>query len=90
MALEGFDPRYIGFLMLKNGQVGSSGVGANFLGSPLESVTWLANKLVGLGLALKAGEIILTGAAAPPVPVGPGDTIHLTVDRVGEVGCYFE
>jgi len=88
--LKDFDPRYIGFVMEKNGQLVSTGTGVNVLGSPLESAAWLANKLAQLGMTLKAGEIILTGAAAPPVPVEAGDSIHLTIDRVGQLGCYFK
>ncbi len=88
--LTGFDPARLGFVMLKNGRVASTGAGANVLGSPLQSMVWLANKLGELGLSLRAGEVVLTGAAAPPLPVGKGDVIQLAVDRVGEVGCYFE
>jgi 2-keto-4-pentenoate hydratase len=88
--LEELDPRYVGFVMEKNGQLASTGAGANVLGSPLESVAWLANKLAQMDMSLKADEIILTGAAAPPVPVEAGNCIHLTVDRVGQVGCYFK
>lgn len=87
--LVGFEARYLGFVMLKNGEVAGTGTGANVMGDPLESVVWLANKLGGLGLSLKAGQVVLSGASAPPVPVGPGDSIHLTVDRVGQVFCRF-
>jgi 2-keto-4-pentenoate hydratase len=88
--LKGFDPRHIGFLLEKNGQLVSTATGANVLGSPLESVAWLANKLAQMEMRLRAGEIILTGAAAPPVPVSAGDSVHLTIDRVGQVGCFFK
>jgi len=80
----------VGFVMGKNGQLVSTGAGANVLGSPLESAAWLANKLAQMDMSLKAGEIILTGAAVPPVPVETGDVIRLTIDRVGQVGCYFK
>jgi 2-keto-4-pentenoate hydratase len=39
---------------------------------------------------LKAGEIVLSGAACAAVPFAAGDSIHLFVDRIGEVGCFFE
>ena len=88
--LKDFDPRYVGFVLEKNGQLVSTATGANVLGSPLESAAWLANKLAQMDMTLKAGEIILTGAVAPPVPVDAGDFVHLTVDRIGPVGCYFK
>ena len=80
----------MGLVLEKNGQLVSTATGANVLGSPLESAAWLANKLAKMDMTLKAGEIILTGAVAPPVPVEAGDFVHLTVDRVGPVGCYFK
>jgi hypothetical protein len=41
------------------------------------------------GVGLKAGEIILSGSAVPAVPVVKGDSIDLTVDRIGKVSCFF-
>jgi 2-oxopent-4-enoate hydratase len=87
--LKGLDLRYVGFAMMKNGQLATGGVGAAVLGSPPQSVSWLANKLGEYGISLRAGEIILSGSAAAAVPVKAGDSIRLTVDRVGDVECYF-
>jgi 2-keto-4-pentenoate hydratase len=78
--VTGLDLRYVGFVMTKNGQTVGLSAGAAVLGSPAQAVAWLANKMGEYGIALKAGEIILSGAAA----------IHLTVDRVGSVSCYFK
>jgi 2-keto-4-pentenoate hydratase len=83
------DLRHVGFVMTKNGQVVSTAAGASVLGSPIQAVAWLANKMGEFDIPLKAGEIILSGAAAAAIPVGAGDSVHLTVDRVGDVGCYF-
>ena len=83
------DLRHVGFVLTKNGQLAGTGAGAAVLGSPAQSVAWLANKLGQFGIPLKAGEIILSGAASAAVPVAPGDSIHLHVDRIGEVACYF-
>jgi len=88
--LTDLDLRYVGFVMTKNGRLVSTGAGAAVLGSPAQSVAWLANKMGEYGISLKAGEIILSGAAAAAVPAQTGDSIHLTVDRVGDVGCFFE
>jgi 2-keto-4-pentenoate hydratase len=87
--LSGIDLRYVGYVMMKNGQLATAGAGAAVLGSPAQSVAWLANKMGQYGISLKAGEIILSGSAAAAVPVQAGDSIRLTVDRVGDVECYF-
>ncbi len=85
----GLDLRYVGFVLTKNGRLAGASSGAAVLGSPVQSVAWLANKLGEYDIALKAGEIILSGAAPAAVPVAAGDSIHLTVDRIGDVGCFF-
>lgn len=87
--LTGIDFRYVGYVLLKNGQLAGTGAGADVLGSPIQAVTWLVNKMGEFGIGLKAGEIILSGAASSAVTVEAGDSIQLNVDRVGQVGCYF-
>ena len=87
--LTGLDLRSVGFVMTKNGQLAATGAGAAVLGNPVQSVAWLANKMGEYQISLKAGDVVLSGAAAAAVPVQAGDSIHLTVDRIGDVGCFF-
>ncbi len=87
--LARLDLRCVGFVMTKNGQLAATGAGAAVLGNPAQSVAWLANKMFEYGISLKAGEVILSGSAVAAVPVKAGDSIHLTVDRIGDVGCFF-
>jgi 2-keto-4-pentenoate hydratase len=49
------------------------GVGSNVLGDPRIALTWLANELRGLGIALEAGQVITTGTCIVPIPVVAGD-----------------
>ncbi|BEQ15606.1 2-keto-4-pentenoate hydratase [Desulfoferula mesophila] len=83
------DLRHVGFVLTKNGRLAGTGAGAAVLGSPIQSVAWLINKMAEMGVGVKAGEIILSGAASAAVDVAPGDSIHLVVDRLGEVACCF-
>ncbi len=87
--LSGLDLRCVGFVMTKNEQLTATGAGAAVLGNPAQSVAWLANKMSEYEIPLKAGEVILSGSAVAAVPVKAGDSIHLTVDRIGDVGCFF-
>ena len=67
----------------KNGAPLSEGVGAAALGSPLTSVAWLANTLSRFGIALRAGEVILSGSLVPLEPVRAGDRMSLSLEGVG-------
>ncbi len=87
--IKKLDLRNVGFVFLKNGKIAATGAGAAVLGGPVQSVAWLANKLGDYGIGLKAGEIILSGSAVAAVPVGKGDSVNLTVDRIGTVSFFF-
>jgi len=67
--LSQVDLRLCGMLLTQNGQPASLGVGAACLDHPLNAVRWLAKKMIAVGRPLKAGDLILSGALGPMVPV---------------------
>ncbi|BBD76320.1 2-oxopent-4-enoate hydratase [Hydrogenophilus thermoluteolus] len=84
------DPRAVdlytcGMVLEKNGEVVVTGSGAATMGSPLTAVAWLANTLGAMGVTLKAGEVILSGALGAMVPVARGDNLRVTIGGIG--GC---
>jgi 2-oxopent-4-enoate/cis-2-oxohex-4-enoate hydratase len=79
------DLRNCGMVLEKNGEVVVTGAGAATMGSPVNAVVWLANTLGKLGIPLKAGEVILSGALGAMVPVKAGDNLHVTIGDIG--GC---
>lgn len=83
--IDGFDPRLVGMVFSKNGQVVASGAGAAALGDPLAAVAWLANTLAPMGVTLPAGSVIMTGALHAMVPVEPGDVFRADFDRLGPI-----
>jgi 2-keto-4-pentenoate hydratase len=68
-----------------NGQLMVTGRGDAVLGNPLNSVVWLASKLVAYGRSLKAGEIIMTGSFTRQFPIAPGDRIETVFSGLGKV-----
>lgn len=65
------------------------GVGANVLGDPRVALTWLVNELSGLGVTLKAQEVVTTGTCVTPIAVAPGDELRASFGPVGEVSARF-
>ena len=77
----------VGMQMTKNGQVASIGTGAACLGHPLRAAYWLARTMAVRGQGLRAGEVILSGALGPMVPVVAGDLVHAHIGALGTVSC---
>lgn len=73
------DLRLVGMSLRRRGRVVSTGAGAACLGNPAEAVAWLANKLAAFGQTLQEGQIILSGALGPAVPVAPGDWFEVQI-----------
>ncbi|MBG9945537.1 fumarylacetoacetate hydrolase family protein [Brevibacillus formosus] len=86
---QDLDLPLIGMALYKNQELVNTGVGAAALGNPASCVAWLANKLHELGMTLKAGEIILSGALSAAVEAKPGDVFHTRLAGLGSVGVRF-
>ena len=55
------------------------------LGHPAAAVAWLARSLAAVGEGLSRGQVILSGGLTAAVPVVCGDTVVVTIDRMGSV-----
>jgi len=86
---RGLDLALCGMVLERNGEIVHTGAGAAALGSPLTCVAWLANTLGRLGMTLKAGEIILSGALAAMVPAVKGDNMRVSIGGIGSVSVRF-
>ena len=71
--------------LLNNGKLIADGVGGVCLGSPLNSLRWLANELVANGKSLLSGETIIAGALAPMLAIKAGDKLEATISGLGKV-----
>lgn len=77
----------IGMQMRANGRTVSVGTGAACLGHPLRAAYWLARTMARRGQSLRAGEVILSGALGPMVPVQAGDLVQVELGALGRVAC---
>jgi 2-keto-4-pentenoate hydratase len=66
------------------------GHGKNVLGDPRVALAWLANELRGLGITLRAGEVVTTGTCHPPLPIAAGDRMDADFGVLGKVSVGFE
>ncbi len=87
--LGSLDLRAVRMSMTRNGEVVSSGTGAQCLDDPLIAAAWLANTLSSFGDPLRAGDVVLTGALGPVVPALPGDVFAATISGLGDVSVHF-
>lgn len=83
--IDELDLRLGGCVLHRNGEIVGTGAGGAVLGSPLNSLAWLANTLGAVGEHLKAGQVILPGSITASVPFEPGDTITATMAGLGSV-----
>jgi len=91
----GREPRRIGHVPLagsgmdlrKNGETASVGAGVACLGNPLNAAYWLAKKMAELGKPLRAGDVVMSGALGPMVPVTKNDRIDIEISGLGCVSC---
>jgi 2-keto-4-pentenoate hydratase len=67
----------------------STGSGAACLGHPASAVAWLAATARSYGQPLRAGEIVLSGALGPLVPIQAGDRFTAEIGGLGRVTAAF-
>jgi 2-keto-4-pentenoate hydratase len=87
--LDRVDLRLCGMVMENKGDQVSVGAGVACLGNPLTAALWLARKMVDVGMPLRAGDVIMTGALGPMAPVVPGDVLEARISGLGSVRAAF-
>jgi 2-keto-4-pentenoate hydratase len=88
-SLAGLDLVTCGMMLTLDGTVASVGAGAACLGHPLTAAAWLAATLSSRGQPLKAGDIVLSGALGPMVPIAPGNQVRVRIGGLGSAEFFY-
>jgi 2-keto-4-pentenoate hydratase len=81
----GIDLRLVGVVLEHRGEVVATASGAASLGHPAAAVAWLVRSLAADGEGLCAGQLVLSGGLTAAVPVAAGDSVVVSIDRMGSV-----
>ncbi len=83
------DMRWTGAILYRNGVVEETGLGAGILDHPAHGIVWLAKRFASHGIALSAGEYILSGSFTRPVVARRGDRFTADFGPLGKVKLGF-
>ncbi|MGH3661489.1 MAG: 2-keto-4-pentenoate hydratase [Micromonosporaceae bacterium] len=87
--LSDVDLRLGGCVVHLRGEVATTGAGGAVLGSPMNSLVWLANTLGAHRVGLEAGHVVLPGSITAAIPVAVGDVVTASFAGLGSVTARF-
>jgi 2-keto-4-pentenoate hydratase len=87
--LDAVEPAGVTMTMWRGGVVVSQGTGRDCLGDPLSALAWLAATAAEIGTPLRAGDVVLSGALGPMVPVSAMDIFEADIAPLGTVTARF-
>jgi 2-keto-4-pentenoate hydratase len=74
----------------RNGERVAAGRSDAVLGNPVIAVAWLARKVAGFGVRLRAGHIVLPGSCTRAFDARAGDEFRAEFTGLGDVALLFE
>lgn len=72
-----------------SGTIAATNTAAEVMGSPANSLAWIANHLGARGLGLRAGDIVMTGSISTLLRPKAGDIVRASYTRLGSVSARF-
>jgi 2-keto-4-pentenoate hydratase len=78
-----------GLVYEANGKIVATNTAAEVLGSPINSLAWIANHLGARGLGLRVGDVVMTWSVSIVLRPKAGDTVRARFTRLGMVSARF-
>lgn len=85
LPLTALDIDTLGVTLEVDGRAVAEGRGADVMGSPLNALVWVANRLGEFGVPLRVGTLVLPGAVCASVPAEPGTRVRADFGVLGPV-----
>jgi 2-keto-4-pentenoate hydratase len=89
LSLDEFEPSEVTMRMYADDVLVVEGDGSACLGNPLNALSWLAHTAIEYGDPLRAGQIVLSGALGPMIPVSPNLRVRAEIWPLGNVATGF-
>lgn len=86
---DGVDLAKVELTLEVNGEVREQATGAEVLGSPVNSVVWLAGALSSYGRQLEPGDLVMSGSFTKQYPVSQGDEVRASFSSFGTAQVSF-
>jgi len=83
--ITGLDLALEGLVYEHSGTIAATATAAEVMGNPLNSLAWIANHLGARGLALRAGDVVMTGSVSKILRAAAGDIVRASYTRLGSV-----
>ena len=83
------DPARCAMTMKRADETVCTGEGAACMGNPLIALRWLVRTMALAGRPVGAGDVVLSGALGPMVPVSAGDAFTVKISDAGAVQVRF-
>jgi 2-keto-4-pentenoate hydratase len=88
-SLTDLDLATCGMALSIDGAIVSVGAGAACMAHPLNAVEWLARTLARRGEPLRAGDVVMSGALGPMVPLVAGTSVRVAIGGLGSAEFHY-
>lgn len=88
-AIDAHDLRWVGAIVMRDGVVEETGLGAGVLNDPVTGILWLVHRLAQYGQGIEPGQVVLSGSFIRPIEAHPGSHFHADFGAFGAVEISF-